>query len=173
MMSRINKIIVALGVLALGYLGVSPYLMLINLKEAVDVRDGEAVAEQIDFQSVRENLKDQLNFMIAQKTVKSNEQSVFAAAGAALATTLVDGMVDKFVTPSGLIGIMAQGDSNMGLIKDSVRAGQAAIENSTLSYEGWDKFSVTFMGSTGEVELILRRRGLGWKITEIRLPLDI
>ncbi|MFL2528939.1 MAG: DUF2939 domain-containing protein, partial [Candidatus Azotimanducaceae bacterium] len=47
-----------------GYLGLTPYLTLMSLKQAVQSQDGEAIAEKVEFSSVRESLKEQINAKI-------------------------------------------------------------------------------------------------------------
>ena len=100
-----KKIYVLTVVVLAGYFVGSPYLTLMNLKSDIDSRNGESLAEKVDFPSVRESLKDQFNVAMAKATMdSSNEDDPWGAAGAALgaafASTLVNGMVDGLVTPS-------------------------------------------------------------------------
>ena len=50
--------------LLVSYLFLTPYLALMSLKEAVQARDGEAIAERVEFPTVRERLKKQLQTKI-------------------------------------------------------------------------------------------------------------
>jgi hypothetical protein len=47
------------------------------------------------------------------------------------------------------------------------------MADASMGYESIDKFVVRYDNQEGdEVKLVLRRRGLGWKMTEIFVPLD-
>jgi hypothetical protein len=47
------------------------------------------------------------------------------------------------------------------------------LSDASMSYESMDKFIVKIKGNTGdEGKFVLRRRGIGWKLTEIIIPLE-
>ena len=176
-----KKIYVLTVVVLAGYFAGSPYLTLMNLKSDIDSRNGESLAEKVDFPSVRESLKDQFNVAMAKATMdSSNEDDPWGAAGAALgaafASTLVNGMVDGLVTPSGLIELMSSGEIDSSDAANQPQTGtqkDLAISDAVLSYEGINKFSATLVNDDGDdMKLILKRRGLSWVVTDIRLPLD-
>ena len=176
-----KKIFVLAATVLVGYLALSPYLTLMSLKSDIESRDGESLAEKIDFPAVRESLKDQFNVAMAKETMdSSNEDDPWGAAGAALgaafASTMINGMVDGLVTPSGLIELMSSGEIKSGVGNDQSHRGtqqELAISDAELSYDGINKFSATLTSDDGDdIELILRRRGLNWVVTDIRLPLD-
>ena len=115
--------IVLLG-LAVLYFVLSPFLTVYQIRSAAEQRDGGALAEQIDFPSVRQDLKDQLNVALGRSMAEEMEDNPFAVLGGLLGGVIIDKMVDAYVTPAGI------------------------------------------------TQLMLRRRGIGWKVTEIRLPLE-
>jgi hypothetical protein len=177
-MKKIYLLIVAVLV---GYFAGSPYLTLMNLKSDIESRNGESLAEKIDFPSVRESLKDQFNVAMAKETMDSSSEddpwdAAGAALGAAFASTLVNGIVDGLVTPSGLIELMSSGEIDSSDTANQPQTGSQqdlAISEAALSYEGMNKFSATLVNDDGdEMKLILKRRGLSWVVTDIRLPLD-
>ena len=82
-------------------------------------------------------------------------------------------MGDGLVTPSGLIELMSSGETPQANSSSQNTDDDVAISDADLRYEGINKFSATFEGDSGdEVKVILRRDGFGWKITDIRMPLD-
>ena len=160
-----KKIYLLIVVVLVGYFAGSPYLTLMNLKSDIESRNGESLAEKIDFPSVRESLKDQFNLAMAKETMdSSSEDDPWGAAGAALgadfASTMINGMVDGLVTPSGLIGLMSRGEIDSGGSKDQSQTStqqELAISDAVLSYEGLNKFSATLINDDGdEMKLILR-----------------
>jgi hypothetical protein len=150
---------------AIAYLIASPYIALHQMKHAVQTRDGEALAEFIDFPSVRESIKEQFRAMVVQKaTDEATAGNGFAALGAALAGSMVDGMIDGAVTSANLTKLM-DGAERKGVIG-------APLDNATARYASWNKFIVTVKpGTPEEGRFILRRSGLAeWNLTEVRLP---
>ena len=176
-----KKIFVLAATVLVSYLAFSPYLTLMSLKSDIKAQDGESLAEKIDFPAVRESLKDQFNVAMAKETMDSSSEddpwgAAGAALGAAFASTVVNGMVDGLVTPSGLIELMSNGEIKSSGSDDQSQTSndqELAISDAVLSYDGVNKFSATLISDDGdEMKLVLRRRGLSWIVTDIRLPLD-
>jgi len=172
-----KKIVIAVFVLVLGYWIVSPYLTLMSLQADIEARDGESLAEKVDFPSVRASLKDQMNVMLTKQMASASNDDPWGAAGAAIgaafASTLVNGMVDGLVTPAGLIELMSSGETPQSNSGSQNTDEDLAISDADLRYQSINKFSATFEGDSGdEMKVILRRDGFGWKITDIRMPLD-
>ncbi len=175
-------VLVVLGLLVifLAFFVASPYLAVMNLRSDIESRDGESLAERIDFASVRESFKDQFNVAMAKTVMNTSDQddplvAAGSAMGAAIASAIVDGMVNKLVTPSGLIELVSSGEVSVG--SDNKTQGEKdqepSISDVILSYEAINKFSATLLHEDGrEVKLILRRQGLSWVVTDIKLPLE-
>jgi hypothetical protein len=77
-----------------------PYLALNNIKKA-QAGDSDTVSKYIDYPSVRQSFKDQMNAKMA-KELMNQDNDGFAALGAMLASTMVDKMIDGIVTPEGM-----------------------------------------------------------------------
>ena len=106
---RVPKIIAALVVALLAiYLAAAPYITVYQIKSAAKAHDGVALSQHIDFASVRQSLKDQMNakFMreLGQNSAGLGEP--FAVLGLALAGVVVDKAVDVYVTPAGVTQLM-------------------------------------------------------------------
>ena len=119
-----------------------------------------------------------MNVMFAKQMTEDEEMkdNPFAALGAAFAGVMVDKMVDAYVTPAGITQLMAgekpqpgagQGDDSTG------SAERNPWEDASMSYESFDKFVVKAKGADGgDGKFVLRRQGIGWKLTEIIIPLE-
>ncbi len=105
MNKKIIGAIIALVVVICGYLYASPYIAINNIKNAAQVGDSEKVSKYIDYPSVRQSFKDQMNAMM-MKEMATHKDDGFAALGAMLASTMVDKMIDGFVTPEGMTMMM-------------------------------------------------------------------
>lgn len=174
------------GKLALGigaglfafYVVAAPYITVHQMKSAAENHDGEALSEHIEFPSVRQSLKDQMNAMFAKKMAEDEgmKGNPFAALGAAFAGVMVDQVVDAYVTPAGITQLMAGEKPKPGTDQASDGSGSSnskPLANASMSYESLDKFVVRVKGDDGEEgKFILRRRGLGWKLTDIIFPLE-
>jgi hypothetical protein len=161
----------ALALLLIVYLAAAPYITVYRMKSAAVNGDGEALSEFIDFPSVRQGLKDQFN--VSMSTEMADEDNPFGALGSALAGTLIDKMVDAYVTPAGITRLMA-GESPRTDGNESRRGSGNPFAGASLGYRSLDKFVVTVNDDDGEdTEFVLRRRGLGWKLTDVVVPPDI
>ena len=170
-----GKIIGIVGALFAIYVAAAPYITVYQMKSAAESRDGEALSEHIEFPSVRQSLKDQMNSMFMKEMAKDEmKDNPFAALGAAFAGVIVDKMVEAYVTPAGITQLMSGekpktaqgGESGSG-------SARKPLSDASMSYESLDKFVVKIKSNSAEEgKFVLRRRGIGWKLTEIIIPLE-
>ncbi|HFX6313013.1 TPA: DUF2939 domain-containing protein [Acinetobacter baumannii] len=169
--------LIAIVVVICSYLYASPYLALNNIKKAAQAGDSDTVSKYIDYPSVRQSFKDQMNAMMA-KELMNQDTDGFAALGAMLASTMVDKMIDGFVTPEGMT-LMLQGKD----LKKSVSGGEnESAEHKQeehqpdyeTSYTSFNDFQVVIKdpNKSKEVKVLMVRDGLSWKINKIVVPLD-
>jgi len=175
-----KKIIGVLAIAALAWFIGSPYVTAYQMKSAADARDDEALSAHIDYPAVRQSFKDQLNGTMSKEIIGQAGDNPLGAIGAAFGGMVIDGMVDAFVTPAGVAKMMkgqspkaaARPDSS-GKAPSESAAEEPAFDDAKLTYNAWDKFSITMLNDSREVsQFILRRRGIGWKLTEIIIPTD-
>lgn len=170
-----RKVLAVVGVLFAAYVVATPYITVHQMKSAAERRDGDALSEHIEFPSVRQSLKGQMNAMFMKELAKDDiKDNPFAALGAAFAGVMVDKMVEAYITPAGITQLMT---GEKPAPKESGKSGGSAsrkpLSDATMSYESLDKFVVTVKSNTDEEgKFVLRRRGIGWKLTEILIPLD-
>jgi Protein of unknown function (DUF2939) len=176
-MSR-GKIIAAIGLVLFAisiYIAASPYITVHQLKSAAERHDGEALSEHIEFPSVRQSLKDQMNAMLMKEMAKDEmKDNPFAAFGAALGGVMVDKMVETYVTPAGITQLMAgENPQPTERGKSGGSSARKPLSDASMSYESLNKFVVKVKGNNGEEgKFVLRRRGMSWKLTEIIMPLE-
>lgn len=176
MNKKMIGVIFGLIILIFGYLYASPYIVLNSIKNALKDNDSEKFSAYIDYTSVRQSVKDQMNaYMLKEITTK--ETNGWEALGAMMASTLAEKMVDAVVTPEGMT-LMLQGKdlrkSLTGNIEDKPkRTDPPKIEYST-RYLSMSMFEVTFKNKENgsDVKIIMERDGLSWKIKKIVLPMD-
>ena len=160
------------------YVVAAPFITVYQIQSAAEKNDGEALSEHIDFPSVRQSLKDQMNVMFAKKMAADEKikDSPFAALGAAFAGVMVDKMVDAYVTPAGITQLMAGKNPQSGTEQDDDSADSSKgkpLENASMAYESINKFVIKVKGADGgDGKFVLRRQGIGWKLTKIIIALE-
>lgn len=185
-MFKIKYVVALLAMAVLGYLAATPYITVNQIREAADQRDSQALAQHVEFDSVRRSLKDQLNTRVLQGLGGDIKKNPFAALGAAFANVMVDGLVDTYMTPAGIEQLMRGETPAPGIPASTSRPevgaespqgeqkrGKRPFSDASMGYASLNTFVVTMKDeSEAEARFILRRRGLEWKLTEILLPLD-
>lgn len=168
--------LVAVGVLLAAWLIAAPWITVYQIKTAAQARDGQALAGHVDFASVRQSLKDQINATVLRKMGGSDGQTLnpLAALVAPLAGALVDKTVDAYVTPAGVAQLLAGREPDAAPSAPSPAPAKndtaQPLSGARMGYRGIDRFVVTTHGKAGETQFILARRGLAWKLAEIILP---
>lgn len=92
----------------------SPGMAMAGLRDAVKDGDKQQPEERVNFPQVCESLKTQLKAKLAGEMAKQGqgEQNGFAAFGAMLAMSMVDGLINGMVTPDGLKALVENGRFN-------------------------------------------------------------
>lgn len=169
--------LIAIVVVICSYLYATPYLALNNIKKAAQAGDSDTVSKYIDYPSVRQSFKDQINAKMA-KEVMNQDNDGFAALGAMLASSMVDKMIDGIVTPEGMT-LMLKGKN----LKDSEQASRDAQTAEAqeehkpeyqAGYTSMNDFEVVIkdQDQSKEVKVLMVRDGLSWKIHKIAVPMD-
>lgn len=162
-------------VLVVGYVAAGPYLTVSAIKTGIVENDSEKLSENIDFQTLRQNMKDQLNAAMMKNAAIEMKDNPFAALAVGFATKMVDGIVDSFVTPSGLTSLMEGKKPNKGETggNSSSPKKDDLFKNARFSYDSVSKFSIWVPNDKGEeVRFVLKRDGLSWKLVNIVIPMN-
>lgn len=160
----------------------APYLTIFQMKTAIKNNDSAALSSHVDFVSLKQSLKDQMNMlMMKEMNELSKDNNPFAALGVAIGGSLVDKMVEAYVTPTGLAEIMKKGelDNKSRKTNNSVNnvdnrqehKERDALENSELGYASINRFEAQISNEKDEkIVFVFFRHGLTWKLSEIILP---
>jgi len=154
-------ILVAVLVLGLVYVWLSPIFALRGLQRAIQTKNPSAVERYVDFPKVRESLKSELNRALMAEAEK--DTSGFGALGLLFVGPLVDRLVDAYVTPEGL--------ASVGTGQSPERGDVEAVANWRVQRRG---FSEAFISTNDNPNdgLIMQRQGLGWKVVRLQIDLD-
>ena len=171
--SRARLIVAAVVVLLLFY-AVTPYYSVWRFGETLRVRDMNALATRVDFPKVRGSLKQQIrdHFMGGRKTKKDD---LVAQLLTASGPSLLDRLIDAYVTPDGLATIIG----NPAPIKNASSLASLSSVSSERREIDWSKARRAFFTSPRDfavdhegITLRFRFNGLGWKLREIDLNLE-
>ena len=164
----------------LGYVAAGPYLAIADIKTGIVDKDADRLSAKVDFPALRQNLKDQFNARLMNNAAGELKDNPLGALAAGLATTMVDGIVDSFVTPAGLAHVMAGDRPSESLVKQTVKADtgpppkeEDLLQNARYSYDSLSQFSVWVPDAEGhETRFVLQRDGVSWRLVNLVLPLD-
>ena len=157
--------IVIIGVVVLVVYGASPYFSFWRFRTAVQSRDATAISSRVDFPAVRASLKRQLVARFANQT---NSQTRWINLG----PTLIDAIIDAYVTPEGIAALL----SNPEALKNLKTPREFHFELG--KNENWWKVKYAFF--TGPRSFVVDRdgikltfnfTGLGWKLRDVNLGL--
>lgn len=91
MSQKLKMTSIVLVLLVFGYLFASPYLTIYQIRQAIEQEDSAALASHIDFPSVRQSLKDQVNAQMLQDMPQApSSERGLAALGAILASSMLE-----------------------------------------------------------------------------------
>src|ERR1051325_7981624 len=111
---KATSVIGLVAAAALVYIGAAPFLTAYQLRSAAEDRDSGSLSEHIEYPSVRQSLKDQMNAKVLGEMAKNDvKEGPLATMGAALAGMVIDKMIDQYVTPAGVEQMRAGEQPNL------------------------------------------------------------
>jgi len=169
----IGLVFVALLGLA-GYVATGPYRTLNGLQVAITQGDAAALSQYVDFPTLRQNLKDQLNASANSRINTALPNGIVSQIAGGIASSVVDATVDSLVTPVGLNRLLAGAAViSSNFLDNSGPTLQQRLENGRRSFESLNTFTLTFASAAGsELVVVLTRSGLDWQLTNVRIPGD-
>jgi hypothetical protein len=179
-MKKISAILLVLVVLLIAVWAAGPFITVKAIRTAIKEQDSAALARQVDFPELRRNLRAQTDDYLARQAGPDAQSGPLGALAMRLASEVAGGAVDAIATPAG-IGALLQGRSLFhrisggGIGSDDPYANQPPrdpFENANYRFEGLSTFTATLENDEGRpVVMVMRRQGLRWRVTDIRLPI--
>lgn len=149
----------------------SPYVALNGLRDALETGDSEDIARRVDFPLLRQNIKGQLGAMLVGEAGDELEKNPIAAFAAGLASKMIDETLDSLVTPSGISRLVAGGRpmDESGSPVENLR--RNLLSEARVVHESLDSVTVWVPNDFGnEVQIVMRRYGMAWKLTNVLIP---
>jgi len=177
--STLRVVIIAIAIVAIGYIAVSPYVTLYEFGQALRHSDANRVASMVDFPAVRESMKASIGAMMIRQMKESRDSNnPFAAAGLAIMTPIVNGMIDTMVTPAGLVAMMKSGkmprsgESYTETAETSPTSSSGELPKFDVHYASWARFAVDLRYENRAVmkAQFCRSNLFWWKLCDIEMP---
>ena len=163
--------IAVLGIVA-GTYCLSPHLFLRSLSNAVINENAASIEADVDFEAVRDGLKEQLGLLLAEQALgkvrKHASRNNFASL---ILPSLGNSVIDAVATPTGMVAILRQRvpQTGQGNHRPSMWRGHS-------SWINLDHFRASYSNKLHPDEEIAvtleRQHGLQWKLVRLDLPLD-
>ena len=150
-----------------------PFLTLYSIKQSVGEKDSIKLSNNINFPILRFNIKDQLSKELSKKV--KLESDIFNILAEGFASKLVDETVDILLTPGNLLRLINGEEPSSILRNEKVSFNEnnsyEILESINYKFESHKKFSVFVQGKNKKViQLILRRSGFQWQLSNITIP---
>ena len=166
-------IFIFFAILLLAILCSGPFLTLYSIKQSVGEKDSVKLSNNINFPTLRLNIKDQLSNELSKKV--KLESGIFNILAEGFASKLVDETVDVLLTPENLLRLI-NGEEPSSILRDekvsfNENNSYEILESINYKFESHKKFSVFVQGKNKKViQLILRRSGFQWQLSNITIP---
>src|SRR4051812_42203371 len=158
--------------LVLAYLA-SPYVSFYFFTRAIRANDRAALESFVDFPSLRQSLKQELRAMLPKSTSKKDDDALSGVV-ARLGPSLIDQLVDAFVTPDGLAALI----NDPALVRAAQSKDPGAIVHGADRKRELDWSRVKQGAFTGVREFVVdhngtklhfRFAGMRWRLQRIQL----
>lgn len=186
-MNKSKKLIAICIIITLGYIYASPYLTAYNIRNAAQAKNHALLSSYVDFPVLKENLKETFTAQINTEILKEQQNNPFAKMGMNMVNTLINPMIDNFVSPKGLAMLMNgnhaqnQENHNSDSSSDTTQEADNKKIDVNLGYESFSRFVIKISNkntatltpeqNTKTVSFVLYRYNLVfWKLSQIRLP---
>lgn len=159
---------VALGLFSGWYIA-SPWVTLYGIQTAAERRDVEALIGYVDFDALRANLKDQVHAMATTQPVKSTLPVGWSVPDRSTDLEAIDRQIDAFITPVTVRAMLADRGAPSPRVSGGVGDPAALARDVSIDREGLGQFVARAKSGSDGVGLVFTTRGLGWRISGIRL----
>lgn len=179
--------IAVLLVLLLGYVAAGPYLAIRGIHRSLQSRELGNLERYVDFPALRANIRAQVEDRLARAAGERAEGMLGGSLAAQVMGQLSATAVDAMVSPTGIAVLLEGralarrigGEPLPGVPQPGAPAtdGDAPgnrsdpLADAETAYESPSRFTATTRGAEGRpVVFVFERKGITWRLTDIRLP---
>lgn len=156
----------ALLTMVAGWNFYSPYYTLNQMRSAAEADDADKLASYVDFPALRADMRAQIRGKLASEPITAKAGGS-ASPDSAIASKMLDGMVDDIVTPRGLRAVFVA--NKLLVARQGITAIDGARPDLKVTRSSFNSFDVHAPNDDAG-RLIFKRDGLGWKLSAMRMP---
>ena len=160
-MRKILIAAIALILVAGGWWYASPYWTLHQMQAAAHRGDSQGLSAYIDYPAVREDVESQLDQRMPHDCYSPDQCNGVSA----LATLIINPLIDRMVTPAGLQAAFAQRRKQSSPGKGPKLPG--VPDRAVVDHKGLNSFTVRGRNTGGA--FVFERYGLSWRLVGIEL----
>ncbi len=167
------KILFGIFIIAiLGYIYAGPYLTINKIKNSIINNDPQELMEHIDIVKLKSSFKDQMNAKLMAES-KSEKKDLFGGMGAVFGGFMMEKVLDMYLTPAGISHFLSNRNQKQNHTKKETSGNTLSndLENISTKYISLNKFKITLKEKDKNIDFILLRSGLDWKLSEVIIPL--
>ena len=145
-----------------------------QIHKGIYYNDKALLKEYIEWNQLRENLKNYLNVNLLKEIQKDEGFKNLGDLGAlitGLASKIVDGILDTYINSEGLSMLLQKNQMARKLPKPDINTFLGGIK--IVEFKNHSSFRIKHKIDKKEISLIFQRIGIDWKITQIELPEDL
>ena len=144
-----------------------------QIHKGIYYNDKALLKEYIEWNQLRENLKNYLNVNLLKEIQKDEDFKNLGALGVLItgfASKIVDGILDTYVNFEGLSILLQKNQIARKLPKPDFNTLLSGIK--IVEFKNHSSFRIKYKVDKKEISLLFQRIGIDWKITQIELPGD-
>ena len=145
-----------------------------QIHKGIYYNDKALLKEYIEWNQLRENLKNYLNVNLLKETQKDEDFKNLGGLGVLItgfASKIVDSILDTYVNSEGLSMLIQENQMARKLPKPAFNTLLGGIK--IMEFKNHSSFRIKHKVDKKEISLIFERIGIDWKITHIELPEDL
>ena len=145
-----------------------------QIHKGIYYNDKALLKEYIEWNQLRENLKNYLIVNLLKETQKDEDFKNLGGLGVLItgfASRIVDSILDTYVNSEGLSMLLQENQMVRKLPKPGFNTLLGGIK--VMEFKNHNSFRIKHKVDKKEISLLFQRRGSDWKITQIELPEDL
>lgn len=175
-MSKNQKLYTTISLILIGtWLYATPYLTIYSMKKAAENNDATRFSSYVNYPSLRESFKNTFKAAFNKELMKDSDDGLGVAGkafGIALASAVIDPLVDSFVTPESLAMMMDGKKPKPNEPNKKITSNDGEKKsNISMGYDGIDYFVLDAKDNKDEIQFsfVFKRKGFwDWELTSIR-----
>ena len=145
-----------------------------QIHKGIYYNDKALLKVYIEWNQLRENLKNYLNVNLLKETQKDEDFKNLGGLGVLItgfASKIVDSILDTYVNSEGLSMLLQENLITKKLPKPDFNTLLGGIK--IMDFKNHSSFRINHKVDKQEISLLFQRIGIDWKITQIELPEDL